>query len=170
MSKNWKIHVYLRANRFSSLMGNTVSESDYAHAINVWQRFSIRTLDEYSDTYLKTDCWPIFLRIFATVASVRFRVLLYTTGFTWDVMLKHTRVNFKLLTLTWFYSSNVSEFKQIRTGQQVQSYESSKRIYNVPNNLYNVSTIIIRWFLLGRCRQFWRYESQQIHRRVTFSR
>jgi len=26
---------------FSSLTGNTVSESDYAHAVNVWQRFSI---------------------------------------------------------------------------------------------------------------------------------
>jgi len=28
---------------FSSLTGDTVSESDYAHAVNVWQRFSIRT-------------------------------------------------------------------------------------------------------------------------------
>ncbi|KYM75636.1 hypothetical protein ALC53_13699, partial [Atta colombica] len=41
---------------FSSLTGDTVSESDYANAVNVWQRFSIRMLGEYSDLlYLKTD-------------------------------------------------------------------------------------------------------------------
>jgi len=40
---------------FSSLTGGTVSESDYAHAVNVWQRFFIRTLGEYSNLYLKTD-------------------------------------------------------------------------------------------------------------------
>ncbi|KAG5323504.1 GVQW3 protein, partial [Pseudoatta argentina] len=40
---------------YNSLTGNTVSENDYAHAMNVWQRFSIRTLGEYNDLYLKTD-------------------------------------------------------------------------------------------------------------------
>ncbi|KYN09789.1 hypothetical protein ALC57_18082, partial [Trachymyrmex cornetzi] len=44
-----------RESFYSSLTGDTVSESDYAHAVNVWQRFSIRTLGEYSDLYLKTD-------------------------------------------------------------------------------------------------------------------
>jgi len=40
---------------FSLLTGDTISESDYAHAVNVWQRFSIRTLGEYSYLYLKTN-------------------------------------------------------------------------------------------------------------------
>ncbi|KYQ48100.1 hypothetical protein ALC60_12862, partial [Trachymyrmex zeteki] len=44
-----------RESFYSSLTGDTVSESDYAHAANVWQRFSVRTLGEYSDLYLKTD-------------------------------------------------------------------------------------------------------------------
>ncbi|EZA62152.1 hypothetical protein X777_03759 [Ooceraea biroi] len=44
-----------RESFYSSLTGDTVSESDYAHAENIWQRFVIRTLGEYSDLYLKTD-------------------------------------------------------------------------------------------------------------------
>jgi len=44
-----------RESFYSSLTGDTVSEDNYAHAVNVWQRFSIRTLGEYSDLHLKTD-------------------------------------------------------------------------------------------------------------------
>ncbi|KYN23183.1 hypothetical protein ALC57_04403 [Trachymyrmex cornetzi] len=44
-----------RESFYSSLTGDTVSESDYAHAVNIWQRFSIRTIGEYSDLYLKTE-------------------------------------------------------------------------------------------------------------------
>jgi len=44
-----------RESFYSSLTGDIVSEDNYAHAVNVWQRFSIRTLGEYSDLYLKTD-------------------------------------------------------------------------------------------------------------------
>ncbi|KYQ49754.1 hypothetical protein ALC60_11156, partial [Trachymyrmex zeteki] len=36
-----------RESFYSSLTGDTVSESDYAYAVNVWQQFSIRTLGEY---------------------------------------------------------------------------------------------------------------------------
>ena len=46
---------------FSSLIGDTISESDYVHAVNEWQRFSIRTLGEYSDLYLKTDILLYFI-------------------------------------------------------------------------------------------------------------
>ncbi|XP_070526956.1 uncharacterized protein [Cardiocondyla obscurior] len=44
-----------RKSFFSSLTGDTVSKTDYAHAETVWQQFSIQTLGEYSDLYLKTD-------------------------------------------------------------------------------------------------------------------
>ncbi|KYQ53632.1 hypothetical protein ALC60_02486, partial [Trachymyrmex zeteki] len=46
-----------RESFYSSLTGDTVSESDYAHPANVWRRFSVRMLGEYSDLYLKTDCF-----------------------------------------------------------------------------------------------------------------
>ncbi|KYN28506.1 hypothetical protein ALC57_02077 [Trachymyrmex cornetzi] len=78
---------------FSLLTGDTISESDYAHAMNVWQRFSIRMLDEYSDLYLKTDVL-LLADIFenfrnSCVASYGLDPAYYYTlpGFTWDAML-----------------------------------------------------------------------------------
>ncbi|XP_011859764.1 PREDICTED: uncharacterized protein LOC105557193 [Vollenhovia emeryi] len=44
-----------RESFFSSLTGVTVFESDYVRAENVWQRFSIQTLGDYSDLYMKID-------------------------------------------------------------------------------------------------------------------
>jgi len=93
-----------RESFYSSLTDDTVSESDYAHAANVWQRFSIRTLGEYSDLYLKTDVL-LLADIFenfrdSCIASYGLDPAYYYTlpGFTWDAMLKYTRINFELLT------------------------------------------------------------------------
>ncbi|KYN28549.1 hypothetical protein ALC57_02028 [Trachymyrmex cornetzi] len=93
-----------RESFYSSLTCDIVSENDYAHAVNVWQRFSIRTLGEYSDLYLKTDVL-LLADIFenfreSCVVSYGLDSVHYYTlpGFTWDAMLKHTRVRFELLT------------------------------------------------------------------------
>jgi len=70
---------------YSSLTGDTVSEDNYTHAVNMWQRFSIRTLEysEYSDLYIKQMSWLTFLKTFATIVSriTRSYVLLYITRF-----------------------------------------------------------------------------------------
>ncbi|KYN16161.1 hypothetical protein ALC57_11593 [Trachymyrmex cornetzi] len=92
-----------RESFYSSLTGDTVSESDYAHAVNVWQRYSIRTLGEYRDLYLKTDVLllaDIFENFRNIVTSYGLDPAYYYTlpGFTWDAMLKHTGVKFELLT------------------------------------------------------------------------
>ena len=93
-----------RESFFSSLTEQTVSESDYAHAENVWQRFAIETLGEYSDLYLKTDVL-LLADIFEnfrekSIQSYGLDPAHYYTlpGYTWDCMLKHTRVIFELLT------------------------------------------------------------------------
>ncbi|XP_011883858.1 PREDICTED: uncharacterized protein LOC105571001 [Vollenhovia emeryi] len=74
------------------------------HALNVWKRFSIQTLGDYSDLYLKTDVL-LLADIFQnfrdnSINSYGLDPAYYYTlpGFTWDAMLKHTRVNFELLT------------------------------------------------------------------------
>ncbi|XP_025268962.1 uncharacterized protein LOC112639391, partial [Camponotus floridanus] len=89
---------------YSSLTGDTVSESDYAHATLVWKRFSVKTLGEYSDLYLKTDVL-LLADVFenfraACLESYGLDPAYYFTlpGYTWDTMLKYTGVRFELLT------------------------------------------------------------------------
>lgn len=89
---------------YSSLNEETVSAVDYAHAQNVWERFSLRTLGEYSDLYLKTDVLllaDIFENFRDTcLQSYTLDPAYYYTlpGYTWDAMMKKTGVKFELLT------------------------------------------------------------------------
>ena len=93
-----------RESFYSSLTGETVSESDYAHATNVWHTFSIEALGQYSDLYLKTDVLllaDIFQNFRNTcIKSYDLDPAQYYTlpGYTWDAMLKHTGIEFELLT------------------------------------------------------------------------
>jgi len=90
----------LRESFYSSLASDTVSENGYAHA--VWQRFSIRTLSKYSDLYLKiyflllADIFENFRN--SCIISYRLDPAHYYTlsGFTWNALLKHTRIRFDL--------------------------------------------------------------------------
>jgi len=93
-----------RESFYSSLTGETVSESDYAHATNVWQTFLIETLGQYSDLYLKTDVLllaDIFQNFRNTcIKSYGLDPAQYYTlpGYTWDAMLKYAGVKLELLT------------------------------------------------------------------------
>ncbi|RLU18819.1 hypothetical protein DMN91_009176 [Ooceraea biroi] len=88
----------------SSLTGDTVFGDDYAHAITVWNRFSIETLGQYSDLYLKTDVLllaDVFQNFRETcIRSYGLDPAHYYTlpGYTWDAMLLHTGIEFELLT------------------------------------------------------------------------
>ncbi|XP_070154034.1 uncharacterized protein [Polyergus mexicanus] len=88
----------------SSLTGDAISESDYARAIRVWERFRVETLGDYSDLYLKTDVL-LLADVFenfrnACMRSYNLDPAYYYTlpGYTWDAMLKYTGVRFELLT------------------------------------------------------------------------
>ncbi|XP_029660134.1 uncharacterized protein LOC115233720 [Formica exsecta] len=88
----------------SSQTGDAISESDYTHAIRIWERFRVEILGDYSDLYLKTDVL-LLADVFknfrdACMWSYGLDPVRYYTlpGYTWDSMLKHTGVRFELLT------------------------------------------------------------------------
>ncbi|KYN02845.1 hypothetical protein ALC62_06325, partial [Cyphomyrmex costatus] len=141
---------------YSSLTDATVSEDDYAYAVNVWQRFSIQTLGEYSDLYLKTDVL-LLADVFenfrdSCVASYGLDPAYYYTlpGFTRDAMLNHTGVKFELLTdidMVMFVERGISgDLSQCSNryaranNKYMPSYDPSKQssylMYYDVNNLY----------------------------------
>ncbi|XP_070165613.1 uncharacterized protein [Polyergus mexicanus] len=104
VDKLLETHLPPREAFHSSLTGDAISESDYARAIRVWERFRVETLGDYSDLYLKTDVL-LLADVFenfrdACMRSYNLDPAYYYTlpGYTWDAMLKYTDVRFELLT------------------------------------------------------------------------
>ena len=92
-------------NDFYNKMNDThITNSDYMHALNVWNTFDCKNLGEYSDLYLKTDVLllsDIFIQFRNTLLkSHALDICHYVTlpSYTFDAALKYTQVELELLT------------------------------------------------------------------------
>ncbi|XP_039291063.1 uncharacterized protein LOC120352839 [Nilaparvata lugens] len=100
---------------YSSLCDSTISADDYRHAQTVWKHFNCRTLGQYSDLYLKTDVLLLadIMESFRNISLETFKLdpAHYFTlpGFSFDAMLKYTKIKLELLTdysmYAFFHSS-----------------------------------------------------------------
>lgn len=88
---------------FSQLKNSHISDLEYTHAQNVWTSFKINDLGSYSDLYLKTDVLLLadVFENFRTGCRDSYGLdpaHYYTTpGYTWDAMLKYTKIQLELL-------------------------------------------------------------------------
>ncbi|XP_050503415.1 uncharacterized protein LOC126882493 [Diabrotica virgifera virgifera] len=81
---------------YNKLNDEHISDSNYAHAKLVWEKFNMKTLWDYSNLYMKTDILLLAV-VFETFRDTCFKTYgldpghYYTIpGFTWDAMLKYT--------------------------------------------------------------------------------
>lgn len=89
---------------YNRLSDSNISDDDYKFAMSVWQTFNIKTLGDYSDLYLQTDIL-LLADVFENFRDSCLHLYgldpahYYTApGFSWDAMLKYTKVNIELLT------------------------------------------------------------------------
>lgn len=89
---------------FDKLKEEHISDADYERAQKVWDVFDCNTLGDYSDIYLKSDIL-LLADIFENFRNTCFKhygldsaQYITAPSFSWDAMLKYTKVQLELLT------------------------------------------------------------------------
>ena len=91
-------------NFYSVLNDEHISDTQYVHAIKVWNIFKLKNMGEYHDLYLKSDV-PLLADVFenfrkACMQYYKLDPCHYFTspGLSWDAMLKMTDIKLELIT------------------------------------------------------------------------
>jgi hypothetical protein len=89
---------------YNNLSDESLSQDDYDHAVNVWNKFNIKNMGEYHDLYVTTDT------ILLSIVFEKFRNLtlkergldpasyISNPGLSWDCMLKMSDITLELIT------------------------------------------------------------------------
>ena len=84
---------------YNKLSDSSCSNSDYAHAVNVWDAFGCETMGDYHDVYLQLDVLLLadFFEKFRRTCLEFYKLdplHYYTTpGLAWDAALRMSRVD-----------------------------------------------------------------------------
>lgn len=111
-----------------------IDDSEYEHAVNVWSKFNCTDLGSYSDLYLKIDILLLCdtFENFRTLCIDNYGLdcahYFSLPGFTFDAMLKYTKVELELL-------SNYDMYMFIERGIRGGTTTCSKR-HACANNKY----------------------------------
>ena len=118
---------------YSILNDKHISDEDYKHAQNVWNKFNLKNMGEYHDLYLASD----ILLLADVFENLRKTCLKYykldpchyftSPGLSWDAMLKMTNIKLELMT-------DIDMFQFIEKGLRGISYIANR--YGEANNKY----------------------------------
>ncbi|XP_055309150.1 uncharacterized protein LOC129573030 [Sitodiplosis mosellana] len=92
----------LKAEFYSKLSGEGISDDDYQFAHDIWRKFNCKTLGDYSELYLKTDVLLLadvfenFRNTCHTIYNLDPANYYTAPGLSWDAMLKYTGVRIEL--------------------------------------------------------------------------
>ena len=145
-----------KENFYSSLTDESISDSDYQHAQEVWTTFNCRTIGDYHDLYLQTDVLlvaDVFENFRRTALSTyKLDPAHYYTlpGYSWDCLLKCTNIELEQITEANMYLfiekglrggiSMVSHRHAIANNRYMQNFDPSQPdsylMYLDSNNLY----------------------------------
>uniref|UniRef100_UPI0035900121 uncharacterized protein n=1 Tax=Myxine glutinosa TaxID=7769 RepID=UPI0035900121 len=147
----------LKENFDNKLNNSHISDKDYVHAQNVWEKYNIKNLGEYHDLYLKTDVLLLadVFEAFRSVCRTGYGLdpaHYYTApGLAWSAMLKMTKQDLDLITdvdmllmiekakrggISQVCSSSYSKANNKYLPNYDSTKESSYLMYYDANNLY----------------------------------
>lgn len=109
---------------YNILNDANISQNEYDFAITVWNAFNIKTLQEYTNIYLKTDVL-LLADVFenfrtASISSYHLDPAHYFTlpGYSWDAMLKITNTKIELI-----HGDNIDQINFFERGNLLNTNE-----------------------------------------------
>ena len=120
--------------KYSKLTGEDISDSDYNHAKNVWERFKCKTIGDYHDLYLTSDVLILadVFEKFRKTSKQYYNLdpvhYFSCPGFAWDAMLKMIGINLELIT-------DIDMYQMVAKGLRGGTSYIANR-YSEPNNKY----------------------------------
>ena len=104
---------------YNRLTRTNISNEDYEHAKNVWEKCKCKNFGDYHDIYLETDVM-LLTDVFETFRSMALKnygldpaYKFSTPGFAWSAMMKNTKMKLELIT---DYDMHLMYEKGIRGG------------------------------------------------------
>lgn len=88
---------------YNRLTNEHIQDSDYKHALKVWNSFNIQTLGEYTDLYLKSDVLLLcdIFEKFRLTSLIYYKLdpayYITSPSLSWDAMLFYTKVQLELI-------------------------------------------------------------------------
>ena len=128
---------------YSKLNDDHITDEEYAHAQNVWERFECKNLGDYHDLYVKTDVALLadVFENFRTLCMEKYVLdsahYFTSPGLSWDALLKMSGVELELLTdmeMHLFIERGMSKPLPIRDFKWRQFLPTEEDILNKKEN------------------------------------